>query len=81
MLFTDRARAVDPTFATGAHNRPVVEDLCRRLDRMPLALELAAARVRSMTVQEISERLDVRFRLLRGGAAGGVERHRTLQAA
>ena len=81
MLFTERARAVDPTFAIGEGNRAVVEDLCRRLDRMPLALELAAARVRSMTVQEISERLDTRFRLLRGGAAGGVERHRTLQAA
>ena len=56
-------------------------EICRRLDGMPLALELAAARVRSMTVQEIAQRLDARFRLLRGGAHGVVERHRTLQAA
>ena len=58
-----------------------VAEICRRLDGMPLALELAAARVRSLTVQEIAQRLGARFRLLRGGAHGSVERHRTLQAA
>ena len=80
-LFADRARAVDPSFKVGEHNRVAVAEICRRLDRMPLALELAAARVRSLTVQEIAQRLGDRFRLLRGGAHGSVERHRTLQAA
>jgi predicted ATPase len=80
-LFADRARAVDPSFNVGEHNRAAVVEICRRVDRMPLALELAAARVRSLTVQEIAQRLGDRFRLLRGGARGSVERHRTLQAA
>ena len=80
-LFADRARAVDPSFNVGEHNRMAVAEICRRLDKMPLALELAAARVRSLTVQEIAQRLGERFRLLRGGAHGSVERHRTLQAA
>jgi predicted ATPase len=80
-LFADRARAVDPSFNVGEHNRVAVAEICQRLDRMPLALELAAARVRSLTVQEIARRLGDRFRLLRGGARGSVERHRTLRAA
>ena len=80
-LFAERARAVDPSFNVGEHNRVAVAEICRRLDGMPLALELAAARVRSLTVQEIAQRLGARFRLLRGGAHGSVERHRTLQAA
>jgi predicted ATPase/class 3 adenylate cyclase len=63
----------DPTLA-------VIEEICSSVDGIPLAIELAAARCRAMTPAEIAARLDARFRLLRGGR-GGVERHRTLQAA
>ncbi len=78
-LFAERALAVRPDLDVEAV-RPVIEQLCRRLDGIPLAIELAAARCRSMTPAEIDSRLDDRFRLLRGGRSG-VERHRTLQAA
>jgi predicted ATPase len=80
-LFVDRARAVDPGFEADVELQAHIADLCRRLDGMPLAIELAAARVRSMTVREIATRLNDRFRLLRGGSRGGPERHRTLRAA
>ncbi|MEI6403571.1 MAG: adenylate/guanylate cyclase domain-containing protein [Actinomycetota bacterium] len=78
-LFAERARAVRPDLDVDA-NREVIERLCARLDGIPLAIELAAARCRSMLPAEIDSRLDDRFRLLRGGRAGA-ERHRTLQAA
>jgi predicted ATPase/class 3 adenylate cyclase len=80
-LFVERARAADPTFAVDEHNRAGVSEICRRLDGMPLALELAASRVRSMSIDDLAHRLGARFRLLRGGAHGVVARHRTLQAA
>ncbi len=57
-----------------------VAEICRRLDGMPLAIELAAARVASMTPSEIAARLDERFRLLTGGRRDRVERHQTLRA-
>jgi predicted ATPase len=80
-LFVDRARAADPAFAVDERNRSGVGEICRGLDGMPLALELAASRVRSMSIDDLAHRLGARFRLLRGGARGVVARHRTLQAA
>ncbi|MFT4216572.1 MAG: BTAD domain-containing putative transcriptional regulator [Micropruina sp.] len=76
-LFLERARAVRP-----AANLPVaaVQRLCAHLDGLPLAIELAAARVRSMTVEQIESRLQNRFALLAGGDRSAPERHRTLQA-
>jgi predicted ATPase/class 3 adenylate cyclase len=78
-LFTERALAVRPDLDTDT-NTTVIERICTRLDGIPLAIELAAARCRSMTPTEIDTRLGERFRLLRGGR-DGAERHRTLQAA
>jgi predicted ATPase len=76
-LFTERATAVRP----GVQLPPdVVERLCRRLDGLPLAIELAAARTRSLTVVEVERRLSDRFALLVSGATGAPERHRTLHA-
>jgi predicted ATPase len=79
-LFTERAVAVDSSFVLGDADLSTVEHLCRRLDGMPLAIELAAARVRMFSPDELAERLDQRFRLLTGGR-GAVERHHTLRAA
>jgi predicted ATPase/class 3 adenylate cyclase len=78
-LFCERAVTVRPDIDLDAY-RSVIERICARLDGIPLAIELAAARCRSMTPAEIDSRLDDRFRLLRGGR-DGAERHRTLQAA
>jgi predicted ATPase/class 3 adenylate cyclase len=79
-LFRDRAVAVDSSFVLADSGEAAVEHLCRRLDGMPLAIELAAARVRMFSPDELAERLDQRFRLLTGGR-GAVERHHTLRAA
>jgi predicted ATPase len=79
-LFVDRARAVDPSFALNEHDAPAVGEICRRLDGIPLAIELAAARVVSMAPGEIAALLDERFRLLTGGRRRAVERHHTLRA-
>ncbi len=80
-LFVDRARAVRSGFVLDAGNTVAVADVCRRLDGIPLAIELAAARVVAMNPGEISALLDERFRLLTGGRRSGVERHQTLRAA
>ena len=80
-LFVERARAAQPGFALTAENAPAVAELCRRLDGIPLALELAAARLRAFAVEQILERLDDRFRLLTGGARTALPRQQTLQAA
>jgi predicted ATPase len=80
-LFVDRARDAKSTFALTSSNAAAVEQLCRRLDGIPLAIELAAARVRSMSPAELAERLDERFRLLGGGRLTAVERHQTLRRA
>lgn len=78
-LFVDRAQAAVPDFALAPQNTTAVAELCRRLDGMPLALELAAVRLRGMPVEEILGRLSDRFRAL-GTARTAVERHRTLRA-
>jgi predicted ATPase/DNA-binding SARP family transcriptional activator len=79
-LFAERAVAADPSFALDAANAPVVAELCRRLDGLPLAIELAAARVRALPVAEVAARLDDRFRLLGGGGRTLDPRQRTLRA-
>ena len=78
-IFVDRARLVDPAFALDERNAPIVAEICRRLDGIALAIELAAARVAILSVDEIRTRLDDRFRLLTGGGRA-VARHQTLQA-
>jgi predicted ATPase/class 3 adenylate cyclase len=80
-LFVARARAARPEFALDAATTPTVVELCRRLDGIPLAIELAAARTRSIAPAKILERLDERFRMLTGGSRTAVARHQTLQAA
>jgi predicted ATPase/class 3 adenylate cyclase len=79
LLFNDRAAAVEPGFR--ADGSAVVADICRSLDGLPLAIELAAARVHMMPVAEINARLGDRFRLLTGGSRSAAERQRTLEAA
>jgi non-specific serine/threonine protein kinase len=79
-LFVDRAQAAVPGFTLTAQNTPAVAELCRRLDGIPLALELAAVRLRGMPVEEILARLSDRFRVL-GTSRTSTDRHRTLRAA
>ena len=79
-LFTDRALLICPDFQITAENSSALASICQRLDGIPLAIELAAARVRSLTVTEIDERLDQRFRLLTGGSRTALPRQRTLRA-
>jgi predicted ATPase len=79
-LFAQRADAARPGFAIDASNAAAVGEVCRRLDGVPLAIELAAARVTSMSPAEIARLLDERFRLLTGGRRTAVERHQTLRA-
>ena len=79
-LFLDRARAAVPGYALTPANSAAVVRLCQRLDGIPLAIELAAVRMRSMTAHEIAGRLDDRFRIL-GPTRTSTDRHRTLRAA
>ena len=79
-LFAERAAAVSEGFVVDDSNRADVVAVCARLDGIPLAIELAAARVRTLTPGEILARLDDRFRLLRRSGRGGQERHQTLLA-
>lgn len=79
-LFVDRARAVDPSFALDEANVDVIVDICRRLDGNPLALELAAARVRFLTVEQVAERLEDRFGLLTSGPRGAPAHQQSLRA-
>jgi non-specific serine/threonine protein kinase len=79
-LFIDRARAVVPTFTLTPENAPTVTQICRRLDGLPLALELAAARLLVLTPQQIVAHLDDLFRLLVGGARTAPPRMHTLRA-
>jgi predicted ATPase/DNA-binding SARP family transcriptional activator len=79
-LFADRAGAVSPEFRLDGETRPLVVDIVRRLDGLPLAIELAAARRRTLPLAEISRRLTDRFRLLTGGSRTALPRHRTLRA-
>ena len=80
-LFCERARAAQPGFALNPANAAAVAQVCHRLDGIPLALELAAARIRVLGAQELARRLDQRFRLLTGGDRAAMPRHQTLQAA
>jgi predicted ATPase/DNA-binding SARP family transcriptional activator len=79
-LFVSRAAAAAPGFAPDADEARAVADICRRLDGIPLALELAAARVRALGVHTLATRLDDRFRLLTAGRRGAPARQRTLRA-
>ena len=79
-LFIERAGAVQPSFTVTNTNAPALAQVCVRLDGIPLALELAAARIRSLSVQEINTRLDSRFRLLTGGSRTALPRQQTLRA-
>lgn len=79
-LFADRARSVRRGFAITPDNEVVVDGICRTLDGIPLAIELAAARSRIMTPAEIADHLADRFRFLADARTGGPERHRTLQS-
>ncbi len=80
-LFVDRAVAAQPSFALTQQNAAAVTAICRRLDGIPLALELAAARVRAFSAETISERLSNRFQLLTGGDRTAMPRQQTLRAA
>lgn len=80
-LFADRASRVQPGFTIANHNAAAVGEICRRLDGIPLAIEFAAARVRSMSPLEIADGLDDCFRLLAGGVRGAVQRQQTLRAS
>jgi predicted ATPase/class 3 adenylate cyclase/DNA-binding CsgD family transcriptional regulator len=80
-LFAERARLARPEFAITDDNSKAVGEICRRLDGMPLAIELAAARVRTLTLTEIVDSLHDRFRLLTGGSRTAVRRQQTLRAS
>lgn len=80
-LFIDRAMTLQPTFAVNNQNAAAVAEICSRLDGIPLALELAASRVKVLSVDQISQKLDDRFRLLTGGSRAALPRQQTLRAA
>jgi predicted ATPase len=79
-LFVDRARAFVPSFDVTPENAAALAKVCLRLDGIPLAVELAAARVRVLTIEQIATRLDDRFRLLTGGSRTAMRRQQTLRA-
>ncbi len=80
-LFTERARAARPELTLTDAESPPLTEICRRLDGIPLALELAAARVRAFSLDQIAARLDDRFRLLSAGPRTAMPRQQTLEAA
>ncbi|WP_405836857.1 AAA family ATPase [Streptomyces platensis] len=80
-LFADRAAAVLGAFTVDEANQAAVTELCERLDGIPLALELAAGRLRALSVDQVLQRLDDRFRLLTGTGRGALPRHQTLRTA
>jgi predicted ATPase/DNA-binding SARP family transcriptional activator len=80
-LFCERARAAQPGFGLSDANAASVAQICRRLDGIPLALELAAARLRVLGAQQVAQRLDQRFQLLTDSGRTAVARHQTLRAA
>jgi predicted ATPase len=79
-LFTERAAAASPGFAIGLHNVFSIAQICQRLDGIPLGIELAAARINVLTVEQILKRLDNRFNLLTSGLRSALPRHQTLRA-
>src|SRR6185503_1331409 len=80
-LFVARAVAAQPSFKLTALNASAVAQLCQRLDGIPLAIELAAARIKVLQTAEIAARLDDRFSLLTVGSRTALPRHQTLRAA
>src|SRR5688572_3053343 len=80
-LFIDRATSAVSTFTVTKDNAPSLAQICYRLDGIPLAIELAAAKVHVLSVEQIAKRLDDRFRLLTGGSRTALEHHQTLRAA
>ncbi len=80
-LFIERARRARPTFSVSEANAPAIAQICFRLDGIPLALELAAARCRQMSAERIAAELDDRFHLLTGGARTVLPRQQTLAAS
>jgi predicted ATPase/class 3 adenylate cyclase len=79
-LFVDRASLVDKAFALTDDNAPIVADICRRLDGIPLAIELAAARVKVLSIPNLAQRLNERFKILTGGSRSALPRQKTLGA-
>ena len=79
-LFVERALSADKTFTLTDENSPVVADICRRLDGIPFAIELAASRVKMLSPRQLRERLDQRFRVLTGGSRDVLPRQQTLRA-
>lgn len=79
-LFVDRARSVEPTFSLTSENAPAIAQICQRLDGIPLAIELAAVRMKVLTAEQIAARLHDRFQLLTGGSPSALPRHQTLRA-
>ena len=80
VLFVQRAHAIDRGFVLSDENAPVVAEICQRLDGIPLAIELAAARVNVLPVQALATKLDQRLRILTGGDRTALPRHRTMRA-
>jgi predicted ATPase/class 3 adenylate cyclase len=79
-LFIERALSVNPGFRVNNNNAPALAEICSRLDGIPLAIELAAARIKAMSVEKINERLDNSFKLLTGGVRTALPRQQTLKA-
>ncbi|MDE2050400.1 MAG: winged helix-turn-helix domain-containing protein [Gammaproteobacteria bacterium] len=79
-LFAARARAADPHFSLSERNAATVATICRRLDGIPLAIELAAARAAALGIEGLARRLDLRFHVLTGGRRTALPRHQTLRA-
>lgn len=79
-VFVDRAKSADTGFAMSDDDAPVVAEICRHLDGVPLAIELAAARVRVLPLPRLAQKLDERFKLLTGGSRTAMPRQRTLSA-
>ena len=80
-LFIDRATSAVPTFTVTNENAPALAQVCHHLDGIPLAIELAAAKIRVLSVEQIASRLGDRFKLLTSGSRTALERHQTLRAA
>ena len=79
-LFVDRAKAADTHFILTDDNAPIVAEICRRLDGIPLAIELAAARVKVLSIPNLAQRLNERFKILTGGSRSALPRQKTLSA-
>lgn len=80
LLFVQRAQAAAPAFTATSENQPLIDRICAHLDGIPLAIELAAARVRAISIEELLRRLSERFRILTGGVRTALPRQQTLRA-